>query len=112
MAPIKRSSNPEARAVSANAYIVTFKNTSTITSASRADWLNGVMSTAGVAMAKAESDTLRMKWSESVLNGIAGTFSDSVLDVIRSQDDVDFVEPGMSIFYFSFCSLSAWHVNL
>lgn len=93
-APIKRSSNPQARAVSSNAYIVMFKNTSSINSGNRGDWLNGIMSTAGVAMAKGESDSLRMKWNESVLNGIAGTFSDSALDVIRSQEDVDFVEPG------------------
>ncbi|CCA70066.1 probable endopeptidase K [Serendipita indica DSM 11827] len=91
-APIKRSISLGARSVAPSAYIVAIK-ADTVDPANRGAWLNKIMSQAGVSMSDAETSSLRLGWNETVMNGIAGTFSDSTLDVIRAQSEVAYVEP-------------------
>ena len=93
-APIKRSISLGARAVAPSAYIVAIK-ANTVDPANRGAWLSKIMSQAGVSMSDDETSSLRLGWNETVMNGIAGTFSDSTLDVIRVQSEVAYVEPGM-----------------
>lgn len=92
-APLRRSPNPKARAVSPNSYIVSLKP-DTVDPTNRGGWLNRILTAANVTMCAEQNSTLRLGWNENVMNAIAGTFSDEVLDVIRSQEEVEYVEPG------------------
>jgi len=92
-APVKRSITPNAEAVAPDAYIVTIK-ANTVDPTNRGAWLNKVLSTAGVSLTAEQTSSLKLGWNETVMNGIAGTFSAEALDAICSQPEVAFVEPG------------------
>ncbi|KIM29136.1 hypothetical protein M408DRAFT_16108 [Serendipita vermifera MAFF 305830] len=91
-APIKRSTAANAKTVGPDAYIVTIK-ANTVDPTNRGVWLNNVMSAAGVSMTEDQTNSLRLGWNETIMNGIAGNFSAEALDAIASQPEVDFIEP-------------------
>ncbi|KAG8772960.1 subtilisin-like serine protease [Serendipita sp. 397] len=92
LAPIKRSEAINARAVADNAYIIAIKD-NTVDPANRGAWVNKIMTNAGVTLSDDETNSLRLGWNETIMNGIAGTFSAKALNVIRSQSEVAYVEP-------------------
>lgn len=98
-APVKRSPNPEARAVSPNAYIISIKS-GTVDPTNRGRWLNNVLNAANLTMSAEHTNTLKLGWNETLMNGIAGTFNDDVLETLRAQNEVESVEPDykMSIY--------------
>ena len=105
-APIKRSTSSNAKSVAPDAYIVSIKP-NTVDPANRGAWLNNVMSAAGVSMTTEQTSSLRLGWNETIMNGIAGTFSAQALEAISSQPEVAFIEPGQcSSIYCSFTPLT------
>lgn len=93
---IKRSTTAGAKSVSPDAYIVSIK-ANTVDPANRGVWLNKVMTAAGVSMTADQTSSLKLGWNETIMNGIAGTFSAEALEAISSQPEVAYIEPGMFV---------------
>jgi len=66
----------------------------------RLEWLNGLFPSSASAKISAQSisgqgDTAVVHhWDPSVFNGLAGTFDDASLAILRAQSEVAYVEEG------------------
>jgi len=92
LAPIRRTADVGGRSANGS-YIVSIKS-NTVKPKNRGRWLNKVLSTNSVTLDDDTTQSLKLKWSPDVFNGIAGTFSTDALDALRAQPEVAWIEEG------------------
>ena len=98
LAPIRRAVDVGGRSANGG-YIVAIKS-NTVDPNNRARWLNNVLAEQGVTLDDATTRSLKLKWSEDIFNGIAGTFSTDALTALQKQPEVAWVQEGLSPFSF------------
>ncbi|PVF94998.1 subtilisin-like protein [Serendipita vermifera] len=99
LAPLYRRATPDASSDTTTTprYIVSFHPDS-VNPSNRLNWLNGVLQPSGAsakvsAKTNTEDDTTVVHdWDSSVFNGLAGSFTEQDLGLIRSQAEVAWVE--------------------
>ena len=94
LAPIRRAVDVGGRNANGG-YIIAIKP-NTVDPNNRLQWLNKVLNAQGVTLDNDATQSLKLRWSEDVFNGIAGTFSTGALDALRQQPEVAWVEEGPS----------------
>ena len=92
LAPIRRAVDVGGRNTNGG-YIVAIKP-STVDPNNRLQWLNKVLNAQGITLDDDATQSLKLRWSEDVFNGLAGTFSTGALDTLRRQPEVAWVEEG------------------
>jgi hypothetical protein len=101
LAPLYRRATPDSSSDTTTTprYIVSFHPDS-VNPTNRLNWLNGVLQTSSSsakvsAKANTEDDTTVVHdWNADVFNGLAGSFTEQDLGLIRSQAEVAWVEEG------------------
>lgn len=93
LAPIRRA--VDVGGLNANGgYIVAIKP-NTVDPNNRLQWLNRVLSAQNVTLDDGATQSLKLRWSQDVFNGLAGTLSAEALNVLRQQPEVAWVEEGL-----------------
>jgi hypothetical protein len=92
------NSNTDAQTTSGSqTYILSLKP-NTVDPDARGEWLNTVLSinnhTRRDLSSTSTGSDLRLTWSEHVFNGIAGSFSEAEVEMLRSLDEVKYIQPG------------------
>jgi len=93
--PIRRAVDVGARGVNGG-YIVAIKP-NTVDPLNRQQWLNRVLDAQGVVLDDATTQSLKLKWSPDVFNGLSGTLSTEALSILRQQPEVAWIEEGLSL---------------
>jgi len=86
LVPVVRTLN--GRSV-ANSYIVKIKATSDIPVENRGQWLTNVLARGDATVQ--DEDSLKLKWSKDIFDGLSGTFDKNALNAIRASPDVDYI---------------------
>jgi hypothetical protein len=76
-------------------YIVAFKP-NTVDPANRAAWLDSTLTAANASLSDHEKSALRVGWSETIFNGLAGKFNTDALNVLRGHEDVEYIQESTS----------------
>jgi len=95
LAPIFRAADVSGRNTTGG-YIVSIKS-NTVDPRNRLQWLSKVLGAQGITIDDDTTQSLALDWSESIFNGISGTFSTEALNVLRQQPEVAWVEEGSSL---------------
>ena len=95
LAPIHRAVDVSAQSANGG-HIVALKPNS-VNPNNRGEWLNKVLSAGDVTLDQATNQSLKLKWSDKVFNGVAGTFSNEALNVLRKLPEVAWIQEGPSV---------------
>jgi hypothetical protein len=97
LAPLyRRSTNPSSR------YIIAL-HPNTVDPSNRLTWLNTILSTStsspfvSAQSVEEQPRAVVHHWDEKIFNGLAGSFDDNSLNVLRAQSQVAYIEEGPSI---------------
>jgi cerevisin len=90
LAPIRRAVDVGGR--SANGGHIVAINSNTVDPNNRGTWLTKVLSANGITIDDDTTQSLKLKWSDNVFNGIAGKFSQDALNVLQKQKEVAWIE--------------------
>jgi cerevisin len=72
-----------------DSYIVKIKASSDIPVERRGQWLNNVLATGGATVQ--DADSLKLKWSKDIFDGVAGTFDKDGVNALRANKDVEYI---------------------
>jgi cerevisin len=86
MVPVTRTIN--GRSIP-NSYIVKIKASSDIPVENRGKWLNNVLARGDASVQ--DPDSLKLKWSKNIFDGISGTFDKNAINALRASPDVDYI---------------------
>jgi len=94
LAPIRRA--VDFGGVSVGGHTISIK-ADTVDPKNRLQWLNRLLNAEGVTLDYNATQSLELGWSEMIFNGFAGTFTPEVINVLRRQPEVAWIEERPSL---------------
>jgi hypothetical protein len=95
LAPLRRAIDVGGRHADGR-YIVSIKP-DTVNPDARGEWLNKVLGAHNITLDFETTQKLKLRWNKDVFNGISGAFSTEVINVLRKQPEVEYIEEGPSL---------------
>ena len=88
-------------------YIVAIKP-NTVDPSNRGAWLDKIFAAANAPLSDDDKSTLRLGWNETVFNGLSGVFNTKALNVLRANENVEYIQEStfLSDAYFPLPGLS------
>jgi cerevisin len=72
-----------------DSYIVKIKASSDIPVERRGQWLTNVLAAGGATVQ--DADSLKLKWSKDIFDGVSGTFDKNGVNALRANKDVEYI---------------------
>jgi hypothetical protein len=88
---IKRAGGSGQPSSTPTSYIVALKD-DTVNPVGRGAWLDKIFSAAGASLSEDEKTALRLGWNETVFNGLSGLFNTDALNVLRTNENVAYIQ--------------------
>lgn len=101
LAPLKRANEILfARQATPDSYIVALKPDA-VDPTKRGQWLERVLATGDISVSAAdiaEDPAFKLQWNEDIFNGLAGTFDQDAIEILRARDEVAWISEDIEMY--------------